>query len=329
MNSRASESFIGQLADKLIGGAKANRREALALLELDRNDLPCLFAHASRIRRHFLGNRVHVCAILNVKSGACPEDCAFCAQSAHATTGTAQYGLLEFQQVAQRIEKVFERVKPTSLGLVTSGRCSLEGAIRLASQVSPVVASKGAACCASFGQASTEEARRLKQAGIRCFNHNLETSENYFSKVCTTHTFKDRVKTVNNLREGGLSLCVGGIVGMGETAEDRVDLALAVRELGADKVPLNFLNPIPGTRFVGMAPLHPLDALKILAMFRFVLPDRHIKVAGGREAILGDFQSWMFLAGGSGFIIGDYLTTQGRSVEEDLRLVERLGLEIE
>jgi biotin synthase len=181
--------------------------------------------------------------------------------------------------------------------------------------------------CASFGQLTPLAARQLREAGLRRYNHNLETSARYFPSVCTTHTFEDRVTTIRHAKAAGLQVCSGGIFGMGENATDRVDLAVALRELDVDSIPINFLNPIPGTPFEGLQPLAALECLRILAVYRLLFPTKDIKVAGGREACLRDLQSWIFLAGANGAILGDYLTTSGRSAEEDIQMVRDLGME--
>ena len=326
---RPARDALISLADRIISSGEPTPEEALWLLRIAREDLPDLFAQASRIRRFFLGNRVHVCSIVNVKSGACPENCAFCSQSAHANTGAPQYDMLSADEVLERVRKLFERIKPSSLGLVASGRSTAAEALKLVESVADFITSRNVALCGSFGCTDAADAKGLREAGVSKFNHNLETSREFFERICTTHTYEDRLATIRRLKAAGIKLCAGGILGMGESLQDRVSLAFALKELGVDSVPVNFLHPIPGTPLGHLPKLSPLEALRAVAMFRFVLPDRHIKVAGGREAVLGDFQSWMMLAGGSGFIIGDYLTTRGRSVEDDLRMIEELGLEIE
>jgi len=321
--------ILNRLADRILSGGYIGPDEALWLLRLEDEHLAELFAQASRIRRRFLGNRVHVCAIVNVKSGACPENCAFCSQSTAANTSVSRYPMLAADEVLRRVRNLFEQVKPSSLGLVASGRSTAAEALELVGRVGDLLRSQGVGLCGSFGCADVADATALYNAGITKYNHNLETSREFFARICTTHTYEDRLATIKSLKAAGLKLCAGGIIGMGESLQDRVSLAFALKELDVDSVPVNFLHPVPGTRLERLPKLQPMEALRAVAMFRFVLPDRHIKVAGGREAVLGDFQSWMTLAGGSGFIIGDYLTTKGRAVQDDLRMIEQLGLEIE
>jgi len=181
--------------------------------------------------------------------------------------------------------------------------------------------------CASFGALTPLAARQLYDAGLRRYNHNLETSARFFPTICTTHTFEDRVTTIRHARAAGLQVCSGGIFGMGESPGDRIDMAVALRELDVDSIPINFLNPIPGTPLANAEPLQPMDCLRILGVYRLFFPTRDIKVAGGREAALRDLQSWMFYAGANGAILGNYLTTSGRSAEEDLQMVRDLGME--
>jgi len=318
---------VERLARRVEAGHRLGREEALAILaEAESNPWP-LLAAADRIRRHFRGRAVHLCSIAAVKVGRCGEDCRWCAQSAHWSTGIESRGLMSADELAQAAEAA-ARNGAIEFGLVTSGERLSEAEFR-ALLVSAQTVRKRTRLdlCASFGTLEPERARQLVEAGFRRYNHNLETSARHFPHVCTTHSYEDRVRSARAAVEAGLELCCGGLLGIGETDEDRADLAIAVREVGAHVVPLNFLHPIPGTPLADAAPLPPMKILSIVAMFRLVLPDRLIKLAGGRQTNLRDLQSLMFLAGADGCIIGNLLTTAGRPPEEDLAMIRDLGLE--
>ena len=284
---------------------------------------------ANRVRRHFKGDRVLSCSIISAKQGRCSEDCRFCSQSVRHNTDVATFPLVDEAEI-QRAGEQAEQVGAHSLGIVISGRGlrTKDETDRVVSAVRRLHMRGRLGVCASLGLLTDELARRLRDAGLERYHHNLETSRRFFPSVCTTHTYDDRLATLHVARDAGLQLCSGGLFGLGETDDDRIDLAFELRELGVASVPLNFLNPIKGTPLEGAPPLPPRTVLKIIAMFRFVLPDRDIKVCGGREANLRDLQSWMFYAGANGAMVGNYLTTTGRAPEEDLRMIDDLGLSL-
>ncbi len=323
----ATVSPVERRAQQVLAGRQIERGEALALLEAsEANPWPLIFA-ADRIRRRFRGRRVRLCSIVPVRLGRCSEDCHWCAQSAHWDTGIEVRGLLPTGEIA-RLARTAAAQGAESFGLVSSGDRLTEDDLAAVEEAARAVRSEtGLDVCGSFGALEPDVARRLVDAGFRRYNHNLETSARHFPRVCSTHTYEDRVRSARAAIEAGLELCCGGIFGIGENDEDRVDLALAIRETGAHVVPLNFLYPVPGTPLGDAKPLPPLKILSIIAMFRFVMPDRTIKVAGGREQNLRDLQSLMFLAGGDACLIGNYLTTQGRPADEDLAMIRDLGLE--
>jgi len=319
-------SVVESCADRVLAGGRIGREEALALLAAAREDpWPLLFA-AHRIRTRFRGNTVHLCSIAAVKLGRCGEDCAWCAQSVHWSTGLEPHGLPE-TEVLLEAARAAAANGAGHFGLVSSGaRLSAEELGAVCGIADRIRRETGLAVCGSFGALGPDEARRLAEAGFVRYNHNLETSARHFPRVCTTHGYADRVRSARAAIEGGLELCSGGIFGIGERAEDRVDLAMAVREAGSTVVPLNFLHPIPGTPLADAQALAPLEILSIVAMFRFVLPDRIIKLAGGRERNLRDLQALMFLAGADSSMVGHYLTTAGRPASEDLAMIRDLGL---
>ena len=313
-------------AERVLAGATIGREEALALLAAGRaGPWPLLFA-ADRVRRHFRGRSVRLCSIAAVKLGRCGEDCRWCAQSARWKTDLTPHGLPPVEQFLSAARAAAEN-GAGHFGLVSSGgRLSTSEFHEVCRVAGLIRRETGLAVCGSLGALMPEEAKRLAEAGFARYNHNLETSARHFPRVCTTHTYKDRVRTARAAVEGGLELCCGGIFGIGEDDADRVDLALAIRDLAPDVVPLNFLHPIPGTPLAEAAPLAPLEILSIVAMFRLVLPDRTLKLAGGRERNLRDLQALMFMAGADAAMIGNYLTTTGRPASEDLAMIRDLGL---
>jgi biotin synthase len=319
---------VVRLAESVLEGKLLDRSAGMKLLEMQGPDRYDLFYWANRIRERFHGRKIHLCAIVSARQGACPEDCAFCAQSARYGTPAAPHPML----TAAEIVSAGERAKAAGahcFGIVTSGRSARarEKDLEVILDAARTVKSRGVSVGAALGELDPETAATLKAAGVTRYNHNLETSRRHFANICTTHSYEDRRRTVVAAKSAGLQVCCGGIFGVGETPEDRVDLALALRDLEADSVPLNFLNPIPGTPLAGAERLAPLEILNIIAVFRFMLPRQEIKVCGGREVNLRDLQSWMFYAGADGTMVGHYLTTQGRPPAEDLQMLRDLELE--
>src|SRR5690349_7958718 len=266
---------IAALGRRVLDGGEIGREEALWLFHLeDSADIFDLLAWANRIREHFKGNKIHLCSIVNVKAGGCSENCRFCAQSAAYQTDSPRYGLIESEPVRVAAEEAHAH-GVTALGLVAAWRGLEEGPVldTLCQQLTELKESGKARPDASLGLIKNPKvAERLKQAGLECYNHNLESSKRFFPQVCTTHTYEDRVETIQHLKQAGIKICSGGILGMGETRDDRCELAFALKELGAHVVPLNFLSPIPGTPFGHLPPLPPLEILQAIACFRFVLP---------------------------------------------------------
>jgi len=315
---------LSAIAERTLAGEPLGRDDALRLATEAGTDE--LFFHANRLRERFHGNRVHVCSIINARSGACPEDCAFCPQSGHHHTHADVYPLVpEAQMVDEAGRSVAQGAD--RFGIVTSGESAAEGDFEtICRAVRRIHEAGSVAPCASIGRLGPAEFERLRAAGLRRIHHNLETSERFFPQICTTHARADRVATVRDAKAAGMEVCSGGLFGLGETWEDRVDLALELRDLGVDAVPINFLHPVPGTALEGRPLLAPLEALRIVAVFRFVHPTKEIKVCGGRHVVLRDLQSWIFRAGASGMMTGHYLTTQGRRPADDLQMLADLGL---
>ena len=314
-------------AERVLGGRAATRDEALAVLRSGDDDLLDLLQAAYRIRRRYFGRRVHLHVLRNARSGMCTEDCAFCSQSAAAEAGIEAYGLQGADEIVEGAEQA-GRAGAYRYCIVTSGRSPSDAEVdRLCEAARRIRSVSPIQICMSLGLLSREQAARLRAAGVNRYNHNLETSERYYGAICSTHSWRDRVETVRAARAAGLEICCGGLIGMGETDEDRVDLAFAVREVGADSIPVNFLDPRAGTPLEGRARLRPAECLRVLAMFRFVNPDREIRVAGGREACLRSMQPLALYPANSLFTEG-YLTTPGQGRSRDVAMIEEAGFEI-
>ncbi|MCP5520149.1 MAG: biotin synthase BioB [Verrucomicrobiales bacterium] len=323
---------IDRIGRKARDGNALSRDEALWLLGLEeRTDIFDLLTWSNRIREAHHGNRIRLCSIVNVKAGGCAEDCKFCAQSASYQTASPRYGFIDTAPVLQAAEEAAAN-GVASLGIVAAWKGLNEGPMldAVCDRLQALKAQGKVAPDASLGLiADRRVAERLAEAGLKCYNHNLETSRRFFPEQCSTHGYDDRVQTIRHLKAAGIRVCSGGILGLGESREDRCDLALALRELEVDVVPVNILNPIEGTPYAQLRPLAPLEALKTIAVFRLLLPRQEILVAGGRAINLRDLQGLIFMAGASALMVGNYLTTVNRSVEEDLQMIRDLGLEPE
>ena len=319
--------MIDRLEKKVISGGDVSCEEAGYISSISGEGVFDLFAAANRIRARFRGSTIDICAIVNAKSGACPEDCAYCSQSARSSSDTPVFPLVDKRVVLEKAAEA-KQGGAARFCIVTSGRKASGTDIpKIAEMISEVRAS-GLLPCATLGLLGKEELFLLREAGLERFHHNLETSERFFSEICTTHTYREKIQTIAAAKSVGLSLCSGGIFGLGETWEDRIDMGMALREIVPDSVPLNFLIPIRGSRLGWRNQLRPIEALKIISLFRFLLPDKEIRVCGGRMQTLGEFNSFIFFAGADGVLSGNYLTTSGRSFEDDVRLIGEQGLEI-
>lgn len=311
-----------------VGATKLSFEEAAELFSPQGPCLWDLVARANGLREKAFGKKVHLCAIINAKSGGCSEDCAFCAQSGRHNARIQRYPLVS-------VDKAVAAAKEASswgvrcFSLVTSGKAisgSREKA-RLLKTVESIRSESGLQVAASLGFAEPAFLRDLKSAGLSTYHHNLETAPSFFPKICSTHTFDQKLRTIGAAREAGLSVCSGAIFGLGESVEQRAELSLLLRDLGVDRVPINFLHPIPGTPLENRQAPSPLEALRILSALRILLPDRDILVCGGRECSLRTLQPLLFLAGANGLMVGNYLTTTGPGIEWDRRMLEDLGLE--
>ncbi|MSU61901.1 MAG: biotin synthase BioB [Pedosphaera sp.] len=321
---------LAQLGNRVLAGGSIDRSEASWLFELEASaDIFDLLSWANRIREHFKGNKIHLCSIVNAKAGACSENCSFCAQSSFHQTGSPRYGFVDPEPVQEAAEEA-NRHGVTALGLVAAWKGLKEGPMldEVCQRIEELSQGGKVRADASLGIIKSQAvADRLKQAGLECYGHNLESSKRFFPSHCTTHTYEERIETIGYLKKAGLKICSGGIIGLGETREDRCDLALALREIGANVVPINILNPVKGTPFENNPPLPPMEILKTIACFRFILPRQEIMIAGGRTINLRDLQSMIFMAGASALMVGNYLTTLNQSVEKDLQMLKDLGLD--
>jgi biotin synthase len=317
------------VADEILAGNDAALDEATLTAWLaGAGDVWELMAAADRIRRARFGNKIHLCSIVNAKQGGCTEDCGFCSQSKHFETHIKPGKFLSSDDMIEASRKALGQ-RATALGLVTATRGMDDGDKALDHMVAAIRAVRDAGhteAHASLGFVSAAGLQRLKDAGMTEFNHNLETGRSYFSKIVTSHTYDERIETVRTAKSLGLRTCCGGIFGMGEAPEHRAELAMTLRELDVDEVPLNFLVSIDGTALEHVEPLAPMEILRIIACFRLALPGQNIFIAAGRTH-LGQALPMMFSAGASGMMVGDFLTTPNRGVAEDLAMVDELGLE--
>ncbi len=287
-----------------------------------------LFTTADNIRRHFMGNRFHLCSIINAKSGNCTENCRFCAQSARHHTGVETYTLID-REDALTIAKDNDSYNVHRLSLVTSGRNLTQTTLgELAELYKEIDAVTSMKFCASSGMLSDEIAEALAGEGVTRYHCNLEANRDFFPKVCTSHTWEEKVETLKTAQAAGLSVCSGGILGMGESMEDRIALAFELREIGVKSIPLNILTPIPGTPFADLVALELEEVLTVIALFRLINPDAVIRMAGGRQQ-LGEHQYKCFTAGANGAIVGNYLTTAGSGIAGDLEALTAMGFTFE
>lgn len=320
---------ISELSQKVLAGGCPDIEEARAILCVKGADLTLVLAGAHRIRERAFGNRIELCSIINAKSGRCAENCSFCAQSAHHQTSAPTYPLKTKEEIIQGARQA-QAEGSHCYGIVTSGTRVREGEEfeRILSAIREIRATTTIEPSASLGLLDERTARALAEAGCVTYHHNLETARSFFPSICTTHDYEEDVNTVRLAKAVGMKVCCGGIFGLGESLEQRIELAFTLRELEVDSVPLNFLNPIAGTPLEGKNDLTPLDCLRIIALFRYLLPDRRISVCGGREPNLREFQSWIFMAGASGTMVGNYLTTSGRDREVDLQMFRDAEVEV-
>ena len=317
------------LADSVLDGHQLSKEEGLRVLNCPDGELLALMDAAHRVRRTHFGNTVQLYFLMNAKSGLCPEDCHYCSQSKISDAEIPKYNLLSREKLLEGARMAHQRQAKTYC-IVISARGPSEREIEAVEQIVPEIKSNyDLKICACLGLLEDDQAARLKACGVDRVNHNLNTSESHYGDICSTHTYADRLDTLRAVKDAGMEMCSGGIIGMGERDEDVVQMAFALRDLGVESIPVNFLNPIDGTPLAGGAQsgaveLNPRYCLKVLALYRFACPDREIRIAGGREIHLRSLQPLGLFAANSLFV-GDYLTTKGQLPDEDYQMIEDLG----
>jgi biotin synthase len=322
-----SETSWSELADRVLEGRQVSEQQAISILRAPDDQLLDILSAAYKIRRRHFANTVQLYFLMNAKSGLCPEDCTYCSQSKISDAEIPKYNFLSRDKILDGARVAHER-KSKTYCMVISARGPSDGEIEAVEQLVPEIKRQyDLKICACLGLLTPEHAERLKACGVDRVNHNVNTSPEHYEQICSTHTYQDRIETLRAVREAGIELCSGGIIGMGEQDIDVVRMAIELREIGVESIPLNFLIPIEGTPLAANRQLTPRYCLKALAMFRFVNPDRELRIAGGRELHLGSLQPLGLYAANSIFV-GDYLTTKGQAAEADYKMIEEMGFEV-
>lgn len=325
--SRIAADRYQEMADQVLGGESLTREQALSILKAPDVDVLSILSAGFRIRHQHFGKSVQLYFLMSAKSGLCPEDCHYCSQSKISEAPVPKYNILKRDDLMEAARLASERGAKTYC-LVISARGPNERELNAVEQIVPEIKDKyGLDICACLGLLSREQADRLKACGVDRVNHNLNTSEDHYADICTTHTYADRVQTLQHVKDAGMEMCSGGIIGMGEKHEDIVSMAFDLRDLGVQSIPLNFLNAIEGTPLQTKDELTANDCLRALAMFRFVNPDRELRISGGREIHLRSLQPLGLYVANSLFV-GDYLTTKGQAPQEDYDMIRDLGFEV-
>jgi len=315
-----------ELADQALSGQEIAREDALAVLAVPEEELLDLISACYRVRRHYHGKRVKLNMLINAKSGLCPEDCGYCSQSIVADSGVDRYALQSKETLLEGARQALAVNAHTYCIVISGRRPTARELDHVVESVREIKEQYPLRICCCLGLLSDAEAQRLKDAGVERINHNLNSSEDYYQDICSTHTYQDRVETVEAVKRAGVSSCSGGILGMGESDAQIVALAYSLRAMDVDSIPLNFLIPIAGTPLGGVEYLTPQRCLAILCLFRLVNPSKEIRIAGGREYHLRSFQPLGLYVADSIFI-GDYLTTRGELPERDMQMLEDAGFE--
>ena len=324
MNNNNSDYFYA-MAKEILQGGEPDIGIYREICKLSDESVIDLIPGANLLRQHYHQQQIHLCTICNAKSGKCSEDCCFCSQSIHHRSEITRYPLLSSKSMQEK--GLWAASMPINrFSLVTSGRGLNSREVNQVAEALSGLKGRGIKTCASLGILEQEDLERLRSAGLQRYHHNLETAASHFPQVCSTHNFEERLDMVRRAKKSGFSVCCGGIFGLGETDEQILELALTLRHLDVDAVPLNFLTPVPGTPAEDYELLSPLKCLKIISLFRYVLPEKLIIICGGREKNLKKLHAMIYYAGASGVMTGDYLTTKGFSLQEDLELLHQLAL---
>lgn len=316
--------IVKELKNKVIKGELLNKDDALKLVNAPLDELT---KAANDIRKHYCKDTFDICTIINGKSGKCSENCKFCAQSSFYKTNIKEYPLLDKEPIVKEA-KYNHNKGVLRFSIVTSGkRLNDDEVDKICESIKAIKKSCNISVCGSFGLLSEDQYRKLKEAGLKRVHNNLETSKGNFKNICTTHKIEDKIEAINNAKKAGLSICSGGIIGISESMEDRIDMAFTIRELGIKSIPVNVLNPIKGTPFENNKKITNDELCRVVAIYRFMLPDAFIRLAGGR-GLLPDKGEKCFLSGANAAISGDMLTTSGITIDDDMKMLKRIGYNI-
>lgn len=319
---------LDEIENKIHNGEDITKEEALRLARLEGQEIYELISVSSRVTRYYRGLQLELCAIVNARSGNCSEDCKFCAQSARYNTGIKAYPMVSPEETLRQAI-IMEKAGAKRFSMVTSGRGISDGDLEMVLVTIELLKREtGLNLCASLGIIDEKKALMIKEAGVSMYHHNLETAPGYFPRICTTHSYDDRVETIKAAQRAGLGVCAGGIIGLGEAFAQRVEMAMEIRRLGVDSVPLNFLSPIRGTPLENNPSPPPMSLLHTIAIFRLILPGSVIRLCGGRREGLRGLQALALMAGADGVMIGDYLITKGEDLSKDRQMFADLGLKI-
>lgn len=313
-----------KLKENILNGYKVTKKDALSLLD---SDLELLCKCANELRKHFLGNSFDICTIINGKSGLCSENCKYCAQSSHYKTSIQKYPLVDFNTLKK--DALYNENKGIlRYSVVTSGKSlSDEELSKVCKSYIKLRNISNISLCASHGLLSLNQFKKLKEAGVTRYHNNLETSRRNFKNICTTHSYDDKINAIKNAMKAGLEVCSGGIFGLGENMEDRIDMAFEILNLGIKSIPINILNPIKGTPYENNSILTIDEICRVIAIYRFIIPNAAIRLAGGRN-LMSDKGKKAFLSGANAAISGDMLTTLGITIDEDMKLLKNIGFEV-
>ncbi|WP_425803094.1 biotin synthase BioB [Desulfitobacterium sp. Sab5] len=320
--------FISELGERVLAGGEVTYDEALRLTYADGSENLILMGYAGKIRDRFRGNHVELCSIISAKTGGCSENCTFCSQSSHYETKIKVHPLLTQEDIVTKAKEM-ERAGAHRFDIVTSGLGvhhddpEFQKIVRALGRIKQETRLE---ICACLGTLTPEAVKALVEVGVSRYNHNLQTSRSFFRNIITSHSYEQRLETIKVVKAAGMEACCGGIFGMGESWEQRVEFAFELKELGIESIPMNFLDAIPGTPMENQLPLTPMEILKTIAIFRFILPDRILRYAGGREKNLGEYQVLGLLAGIDAMLVGNYLTTLGQLPDKDLEIIRQAGL---